>query len=289
MSTPARLDRLSALLQGLAPQFELACPAREAAEPLAAAAEQDLLLHLLTEGSARVEVPGRAAQCVVGPAVVVCRPRPQTVVEPLDAAAQAGLTCIRARFAGPVGPLLLEEFGAALVVPLAESAGALQQIVQLIAGEIAAPRCGQPLLLERAGDILFIGLLRHLIAHPRTDGGLFSGLADQRIARALVAMHAAPEQGWTLERLAEEAGMSRTAFANRFRDLLHCPPGAYLNRLRLAIARRAIEGGAGLKRAAGLSGYSGAATLSRALSQVARRASPPLPLQAPPLSSASRT
>jgi AraC-like DNA-binding protein len=78
-------------------------------------------------------------------------------------------------------------------------------------------------------------------------------------------------------------GDQRTAFANRFRDLLHCPPGAYLHRLRLAIARRAIEAGAGLKRAAALSGYSGAATLSRALAQAARGAPP----QAPPLSSAS--
>lgn len=287
MSAPARLDRLSALLQGLAPQFELASPAREAVTLLDTPAEQTLLLYLLTEGTARVAAPGRAEERVAGPVVVVCRADPQTVVEALDVAAQAGLVCIRARFAGPVGPLLLEEFGAALIVPLDGCDGALQSIVQLIAAEIAAPRCGQPVLLERAGDILFIGLLRHLIAHPRTDGGLFSGLADVRIARALVSMHAAPEQGWTLERLADEAGMSRTAFANRFRDLLRCPPGAYLNRLRLAIARRAIEGGAGLKRAASLSGYSGAATLSRALAQAARRASPQLPLQAPPLSSAS--
>lgn len=283
MNTPARLDRLSALLQGLAPQFEVACATGDAAVQPDAPADQVLLLYLLTAGSASVAAPGREVQVVAGPAVVVCRPQPQTVVEALDAAAQAGLACIRAHFSGPVGPLLLEEFGSALTVPLGEGDGALQQIVQLIAAEIAAPRCGQPLLLERAGDILFIGLLRHLIAHPRTDGGLFSGLADVRIARALVAMHAAPERGWTLERLAEEACMSRTAFANRFRDLLHCPPGAYLNRLRLAIARRAIEAGTGLKRAAALSGYSGAATLSRALAQAARRAGP----QAPPLSSAS--
>lgn len=282
MNASARLDRLSALLQGLDPRFGVVCPAREAVLPLDALAGQTLLLYLLTEGSARLAVPGRVEERIVGPTVVVCRPLPQIVMEPLDASARAGLACIRACLAGPVGPLLLEEFGAALIVPLGGSDSALQQIVQLIAAEIAAPRCGQPLLLERAGDILFIGLLRHLIAHPRTDGGLFSGLADVRVARALVAMHAAPEHGWTLERLAEEAGMSRTAFANRFRELLRCPPGAYLNRLRLAIARRAIEGGAGLKRAAGLSGYSGPATLSRALAHAARRAQPQ------PLSSASR-
>jgi AraC-like DNA-binding protein len=122
-------------------------------------------------------------------------------------------------------------------------------------------------MLESAGEILFVGLLRHLIAHPRTPSGMLNGLADPRIARALVAVHERPQTAWTLESLAEVAGMSRTAFALRFRMLMNVAPGAYLARLRLGIARREIARGNGLKRAARESGYASSTALSRALSR----------------------
>lgn len=272
MNAPARLDRLSALLQGLSPEFDVIRVDAASASPPESLPGHALHLHLLTAGEARLVVRDAEPERVVAPAVVVCRTDHDAEVIPAHDVDRRGLLCVRARFSGPVAPLLMEEFGAALIVPLAGADGALEQVVHLIAGEIVAPRCGQPALLERAGDILFIGLLRHLIAHPRTDGGLFGGLADPRIARALVAMHSGPEQKWTLEALADEAGMSRTAFANRFREIMRCPPGTYLTRLRLAIARRALESGSGLKRAASLSGYSGPATLSRALAQAEQRA-----------------
>lgn len=274
MDPRPRLDRLTALLHGLAPAFDVIRPdeGTDSAALPPGEADHALHLHLLTAGEARLRVAGAPVRHVNAPSVVVCRADRAVVPELVEPLAAGALVSVRARFCGPAAPLLMEEFGAALVVPLDDADGALAQVVALIATEIAAPRCGQPALLERAGDILFIGLLRHLIAHPRTDGGLFGGLADARIARALVAMHSEPAHGWTLERLADEAGMSRTAFAQRFRQIMHCPPGAYLSRLRLAIARRALDGGAGLKRAAGLSGYSGPATLSRALAQASRSA-----------------
>lgn len=124
----------------------------------------------------------------------------------------------------------------------------------------------QPLLLQRAGDILFIGLLRHLIAQPRTPHGLLNGLSDPRLARALVAVHSDPQQAWTLERLAEAAGMSRTAFATHFRAVMDQTPGDYLYRLRMALARDHLARGRGLKRTAAAVGYT-PTSLSRALAR----------------------
>ena len=73
----------------------------------------------------------------------------------------------------------------------------------------------------------------------------------------------------TLESLAHEAGMSRTAFANRFRAVMQRTPGKYLASVRLAMAQRAVEQGKGLKQAARAAGYASTSALSRALSRLA--------------------
>ncbi len=176
--------------------------------------------------------------------------------------------CIKARvyFDGPVGEAFLAEFAAPCGLDL-QADSALRALVDLIDHEIRQPRCGQPAFLARAGEMLFIALLRHLIAHPDGRAGLLGGLADPRLARALVAMHERPAWPWTLESMAAEAGMSRTAFANGFRQRMQLTPGHYLGQLRLAIARRVVADGLGLKQAAKMAGYASVSALSRALSR----------------------
>jgi len=107
-----------------------------------------------------------------------------------------------------------------------------------------------------------------LVAHPVVNGGgLFNGLADPRIARALVAMHQRPAFPWRLELLAQEAGMSRTALATKFHETMRRPPGRYLAAIRLAMAQRAVDLGKGLKEAAKVAGYENSSALSRALAK----------------------
>ncbi|MFZ2268049.1 MAG: AraC family transcriptional regulator [Azonexus sp.] len=268
MPTTTRLDRLSALLAGLAPRVRVSrAPADIACLTVAAEPAPCLHLYLLAEGQLRLELPATASQMLLAPCIAVCR---ADTAHALAAAAPADfrhLMCARAWLDGPVAPLLLGEFAEPQVVSLAGAESSLGHLINLIAAELQAPRCGQPALLDRAGDILFIGLLRHLIAHPTSAGGLLSGLAEPRIARALVAIHSRPQYKWTLETLAEEAGMSRTAFANTFRQVMRQTPGKYLSAIRLAIARRAVQAGKGLKMAARDAGYINASALSRALSR----------------------
>lgn len=266
MLTAPRLDRLSAVLAGVAPRVEVTQPALTTQTIVhEASSEQFLHLYLLTEGQVGFSAGPDHLGIVQAPAVIVCRADLAHALDTGPATAFCGLLCAKAVFDGPVGALLFAEFAEPEIISLQGSADSLSHVIQLIASELHAPRCGQPLLLDRAGDILFIGLLRHLIAHPRRSGGLFNGLADPRIARALVALHARPQAGWTLETLADAAGMSRTAFANTFREVMGQTPGKYLSTLRLAIAQGAVKSGLGLKRAARESGYLSASALSRAL------------------------
>lgn len=271
MKPRPHLDRLSALLEGLAPRVEVSRPVPGIAS-LSVAAETSSFLHLylLAAGEMQLQLPPTGIQALKAPCIVVCRSNTAHVLVAPSPAAFQQLMCARAFLDGPVASLLLDEFATPQVVLLDGAEPSLSHVIGLIASELEAPRCGQPALLDRAGDILFIGLLRHLIAHPRSFGhGLLNGLADPRIARALVAIHSHPRSRWTLESLAEEAGMSRTAFANTYRDVMRETPGRYLSAVRLSIAQRAVHLGKGLKAAARDAGYTNPSALSRALSRAA--------------------
>ena len=258
-----RLDRLTALLRGLAPQVTL-LPGSTGHTPLT---QHPALptLHLALV----LDEPGASTAASALPApepsLLVWRADDAALAWPLPTLANVSLQG-QAVLAGPMAGLLLAAFDGVLVLPLASADPALQQAVQLIRSELQAPRCGGPLLLDRAGDILFIGLLRHLIAQPRTRHGLLNGLSDPRLARALVAVHDEPQQAWTLERLADTAGMSRTAFATRFRAVMDQTPGDYLYRLRMALARDGLQRGQSLKQIASSVGYT-PTSLSRALAR----------------------
>lgn len=168
-------------------------------------------------------------------------------------------------FNGPLGPSFLAEFSRPIRIGMKDADPPLMQVVSLIQSEMQAPRCGQPLFINRAGDILLIGLMRHLTARPQQTQGIFRALSDPRIAKSLVAMHTTPAHAWTLESLADLAGMSRTSFANHFKILMQVTPGKYLENLRLAMARQLLQTGAGLKKIATQTGYASPSTLSRAL------------------------
>lgn len=269
MLQPHRLDRLSALLEGLAPRFFVRHAGLLSQVESHAAAEMDFLrLHLVTSGTARLSLAGEREQCLSAPAVAVIRGDVAYTLSVSDSEADAPVVmCVETRFGGPVSTILLEAFALPLMLSLDESDSEMDLVIRLIASELSQPRCGQPALLARAGDIMFIGLLRHLIAKPRTPFGILNGLSDTRIARALVAIHNAPQLPWTLETLALEAGMSRTAFAVLFRDTMNRPPGAYLAQVRLSIARKAVMNGYRLKQAAKEAGYASTTALCRALAR----------------------
>lgn len=263
-----KLDRLSALLEGLAPVVRLGLSRKSSCEGSASQENaSSLQLFFLTHGSAQLKANGRT-QRVVSPALVAVHAAQAFVLHKFSSTDACRLIDAQVQLTGPVANLFLEEFAQARIVALSDDEPALRLAVAMIESELDAPRCGQPALLNRAGDILFIGLLRYLVAHPGIHGnGLFNGLADPRIAKALVAMHQRPAFAWDLERLAEEAGMSRTAFASKFHQVMRRPPGKYLAAIRLAMAQRAVDLGKGLKEAARVAGYTNSSALSRALSK----------------------
>jgi len=148
-----------------------------------------------------------------------------------------------------------------------DEAPSLQSVTDILLEEALSPRCGGRAVINRLCEVVVIRLLRHLIEDGEAKVGLIAGLADPNLSRAIVAMHDRPERNWRLEELAEIAAMSRTHFANRFRDVVRATPGEYLSNWRLTLARLAIAGGAPVNVTAEKTGFSSSAALSRAFTR----------------------
>lgn len=143
----------------------------------------------------------------------------------------------------------------------------LSVLVRLVGEEASQQSVGRDLVLARLVEVLLIEALR-AIQGKDTPPGLVRGLADARIAVALRAMHADPEQAWTIATLANEAGMSRSAFFDRFMRQVGHRPMEYLLAWRMAVAKDLLRSRTiALDEVARRVGYGSASTFSMAFSR----------------------
>lgn len=112
-------------------------------------------------------------------------------------------------------------------------------VVELIKRETREARAGRALVLTRLIEVMLVEALRSAPADLQTTG-LLAGLRDPRLATALRGIHTQPAHPWTLVTLAREAGMSRSAFADRFARVIGMPPLTYLLRWRIAVAKNLL-------------------------------------------------
>jgi len=178
-------------------------------------------------------------------------------------------TCAAVEFQGGDNHPLARALPPVVVLPLAQVPG-LAHTLDLLFAETEQVRCGHRLLADRLCEVLLLQLLRWLLDHPEQSGmptGLLTGLSHPQLAKALVAMHERPGEAWTLPRMADEAGMSRSAFAAAFKAHVGEGPAEYLAQWRLAIVQTELRKGVSLKAAAEQLGYSSASALSRVFAQ----------------------
>jgi AraC-like DNA-binding protein len=147
-----------------------------------------------------------------------------------------------------------------------DDASWLQSTLRFIAREAGALRPGGETVITRLADILVIQALRAwLDSAPEATTGWLAALRDRQVGQALARMHAQPEAAWSLESLAREVGMSRSAFAARFTALVGEPALQYLTQWRLQLARAWLqEGPQPLAQLAGRVGYQSEAAFCRA-------------------------
>src|SRR5579863_6045446 len=149
---------------------------------------------------------------------------------------------------------------------------ALHTTVQALASEMAELARGSEVVASRLAEVLFIQVLRaHIASGPERNKGWLRAIFDPKIGAALSAIHDRVNTPWTVESLAEAAGMSRSAFAARFKELLGQTPLEYVTEWRMQKAIQLLERrDKKLPEVARLVGYQSDAAFSKAFKRVVR-------------------
>lgn len=103
-------------------------------------------------------------------------------------------------------------------------------------------RPGGEAVLERMSEMLFVEVLRRYVdTLPAGQTGWLAGMRDPAIGGVLALLHEKPDAPWTLERIADDAAMSRSTLHERFVHFIGQPPMHYLAQWRMQVAARLLR------------------------------------------------
>lgn len=145
---------------------------------------------------------------------------------------------------GAQAAFLLDSLAPMIHVPAAtQAAGGLRAALESMADEQKESQAGAVPMMEHLAHVMLIHIMRSYLraAHGQGLSGWLAALADPRIGAALALLHGEPARRWSLGELANAVGMSRSAFAARFRTQVGDTPLNYLVAWRMRLAGQALR------------------------------------------------
>ncbi|QRX84361.1 AraC family transcriptional regulator [Glaciimonas sp. PAMC28666] len=259
------MDRLSPLFARFAPSarvFHIGS--------LCGSADADLTegnghIHLISTGRLTVFRPRLDPIIITEPSVLFF-PRPSAHRLHVEERDNTEMVCATIQFGNGLENPVMRALPEVMVIPL-ESVPSLKPMLALLFAEAFSDKCGRQAAIDRLTEYLMVLLLRHAMSNKLVGGGILAGLGDPRLAKAITAMHERPEQSWSLEQLAESAGMSRARFAVHFRETVGMTPLDYLTDWRVGVAQVLLRAGQSLKLVAPAVGYMSPTAFTRVFSQ----------------------
>ena len=255
----------------LSAPWGFASPPASAGAPLVApSAEHMILFHLLVEGEATARIPGKGSVALeAGEIAVLPRGEAHEIWNGRVAKLTDGSTLLPKILDGAVASergggggritkficgyiacerqamrLFLAGLPSLFKVNIRRGASGewIESTIRHLASEREPAYAGRRALLAKLAEALFIETLRCYMAElPRQRTGWLAAARDSAVGCALGAIHRDPAHAWTVASLAEQAGVSRTVFAERFTRLLGEPPLIYVSRCRMQLGARLLE------------------------------------------------
>ncbi|MBQ0729592.1 MAG: AraC family transcriptional regulator [Oleispira antarctica] len=124
-------------------------------------------------------------------------------------------------------------------------------------------RCGRQPMIDRLSDIFLIQVLRQVLEDGAVAHGMLAGLSHPQLSKVMMSIHEQPEKNWNLESLSKLAAMSRSKFAELFKEVVGQPPGDYLTDWRLFIAQGLLQKNKSVGLVANEVGYENGSALAR--------------------------
>jgi AraC-like DNA-binding protein len=147
--------------------------------------------------------------------------------------------------------------------------GTLAHFARLALDETRGGRAGSECVLARLSELMFLEVVRHYLATlPDEQKGWLAGLRDPHVGHALAALHGRPGHDWSLDELAQTAGVSRSVLVERFTSFVGQPPMQYLAHWRMQLAAGRLVEGATVAAVAYDLGYGSEAAFSRAFKKL---------------------
>jgi AraC-like DNA-binding protein len=142
---------------------------------------------------------------------------------------------------------------------------AFQSILDLLATETSHPGLASSGLISCLYEALFVYAVRaYAGSSAAPPKGWLAAMSDKHLSKAIEAMHSALHKSWSVESLAREARMSRSAFALKFKTVLGQTPLEYLTQWRMHKASAMIRSSdTSFSEAASAVGYESETSFSR--------------------------
>jgi AraC-like DNA-binding protein len=129
-----------------------------------------------------------------------------------------------------------------LHLPAARAGDWVGRVIDQAVAESTVRRPGGEAVLERLSEMMFVDAVRRYLEHLPADAtGWFAGLRDRYVGTALTLLHERPTHAWTVDELAHDVGLSRSALHERFVQFLGLAPMQYLANWRIQLGSRLLR------------------------------------------------
>lgn len=235
--------------------------------------------HMVTFGSCYLEVPGHLetvlnkGDLIIFPRELAHHMRPvEEGVGPQQHLAYStpavpfstGMLCGSISFNHSGSCFLLNALPEVFIIRSGAKTCWMAPLLNMIVHESLNVGLGSTSIIDRLSELLFIYALRHFLSHNPDQVGVLGLYNHPRLKLAIQAIHKQPEHAWTLESLAQQAAMSRTSFAETFKQSSGWTAMQYVTWWRMQIAWTNLNEGQSISDTAALVGYLSEPAFSRA-------------------------
>jgi AraC-like DNA-binding protein len=173
-------------------------------------------------------------------------------------------------FSGDHARLLLDSLPPIVHIRRESDKATMRWSLERMREELRNPQPGGSLITQQLAYMMLVQALRlHLTDVTTTGPGWLFALSDKHMSIAIGCIHNDPGYSWTLKVLAERVGMSRSVFAQRFREIVGATPMEYLTRWRMLLAAERLKNSSdGLSVLAHSLGYESESAFGKAFRRI---------------------